>query len=299
VTLEEVACDYCGNRVHRVVASVPDRNASGRGALYDVVRCSQCGLVFTNPRPPAEQIAGLYAAGYFPFERLSGASAWLDRFLRRRSAAKLAKLAGGVGSALEVGCGRGRFLETLVERGWKATGIEPDPEAAATARAAGLGVLTGTLDEAAVEGSYDVVVMRHALEHVPSPRLCLQRCAELVTPGGHLFLSLPNFDSLERRILGRWWGDYDIPRHLYHFSRPTLEPLLGASGFAVESIRTSATPNSWVWALHHWLTSTGFHALARHCSPNAALVMGVFLPLSLATAALGRGSRLNVVARRL
>src|SRR5206468_7680879 len=74
----------------------------------------------------------------------------------------------------------------------------------------------------------------HSLEHLPSPEKVLERAAALLRPGGWIFVSLPNLDSLQaRRFRQRWYGFDDVPRHLFHFSTRSLDRLLVESGFEI------------------------------------------------------------------
>ena len=63
------------------------------------------------------------------------------------------------------------------------------------------------------DGVFDAVIMRHVVEHFHSPRSVLKRSADHLRPGGLIFISTPNFDSLDRRVFGANWYDYDTPRH--------------------------------------------------------------------------------------
>ena len=48
----------------------------------------------------------------------------------------------------------------------------------------------------------------------------------LLAPGGVLIIAVPNYESDDARYYGAYWAAYDVPRHLYHFSRQSMEQLL-------------------------------------------------------------------------
>ncbi|GAB2191360.1 bifunctional 3-demethylubiquinone 3-O-methyltransferase/2-octaprenyl-6-hydroxy phenol methylase [Sessilibacter sp. MAH1] len=101
---------------------------------------------------------------------------------------------------LDVGCGGGILSEALAFRGAEVTAIDLSPAALEVARLHALesGV---TIDyrkitaEELVEThkeTFDVVTCMEMLEHVPNPASVVQACADLVKPGGFLFLSTIN-----------------------------------------------------------------------------------------------------------
>jgi SAM-dependent methyltransferase len=82
------------------------------------------------------------------------------------------------------------------------------------------------------EGSFEVVTFWHVLEHLPRSQKVLERVRRLLSPGGWVFISLPNLNSLQARLFRRYWYAFDdVPRHLYHFAPRPLEILLGEQDF--------------------------------------------------------------------
>lgn len=127
------------------------------------------------------------------------------------------------GRALDVGCGDGKFLDRLQDRGWDTYGIEPSTDIAFD-RHHRLEALPG-------DGRFDFVVLHHVLEHVTDPADLLGRVASATREGGSLFISVPRLDTLPRHrdfkycINGR--------NHPICFSETCLCGLLARAGFAV------------------------------------------------------------------
>src|SRR5204863_6678744 len=118
-------------------------------------------------------------------------------------------------------------------------------EACAVARGQEVDAREGTLESVDFgQGSFDAVVMRHSLEHVPGPMADLGRVFRLLRPGGLLAISVPNFDSWERRRFGSAWFHLDLPRHRTHFTPYSLRLALSTSGFDVLSVETSGDAGS-------------------------------------------------------
>jgi SAM-dependent methyltransferase len=134
---------------------------------------------------------------------------------------------------LDVGCSYGFFLDSARQRGWTVTGVEPAATPAAHAKGEyGLDVHVGLLEDAGLQAaSYDVVTIRHVLEHVPDPLDTLLQAHRLSASNGLLLVAVPNFGSLPARWLGRDWWWIDPPTHLTYFEQYTLANMLERAGF--------------------------------------------------------------------
>jgi SAM-dependent methyltransferase len=137
------------------------------------------------------------------------------------------------GRVLDVGCATGLFLHEMALAGWDAAGVELTASAAEFARRRfGLEVFQGTLIDAPyAQASFDVMTFWDVLEHTFSPTDELRHASWLLRRNGILALSVPNWDSFDRGLFGRYWQGLDTPRHLYVFSRATLTRLLTEAGF--------------------------------------------------------------------
>lgn len=183
----------------------------------------------------------------------------LSRLLRRRGAmifgpGPLPPAVPG-GRALDVGCGNGAWLLKLASLGWQVEGVEFSPTACAAARAAGLDVFYGSLEEAALPtGRFDVVRIWQTLEHLPDPAVTLQEAARLLRPGGRLLVGVPNAGGWLARAWGRRWFDLDVPRHLWHFTGAGLRRLVAGAGLQVESAGYGFYGGyTLLWCLQYWL----------------------------------------------
>lgn len=149
-------------------------------------------------------------------------------------------------TALELGCATGRFLETLRRRGWEASGVDLVEAPVRQARTRGFDVHLGDLRSAAfAEARFDDVFAWMVIEHLPDPAETLAEIYRIQRPGGWLCFSIPNFASPERRIFGKHWKGYDLPRHLQHFTPGRIRRLLTSSGY--EQIRVIHQPDALNW----------------------------------------------------
>jgi 2-polyprenyl-3-methyl-5-hydroxy-6-metoxy-1,4-benzoquinol methylase len=212
---------------------------------FRLLTCRSCGHIYQNPRPTVAAIDKHYPADYIPFQKAidEEASAWrrFDRgFGRRRRCLAVHRAAGKPGRLLDIGCATGIFLDGMRSLGWQVHGVEPSPGAAEYARQHfGLDVFQGRLEDAGIaDRSLDAVSLWDVLEHVHEPRQVLDEIARILRPGGLVVLSLPNPDSLEARLLGRFWLGWDLPRHLNLFRPLLLNTHLAKRGLVVEAIRS-------------------------------------------------------------
>jgi SAM-dependent methyltransferase len=216
-----------------------------------VLRCGTCGLGYTVPRPSPEELAPYYPDEYVPYQEPSAPTTLRQRLGARIDAARFsAGLRFGAfrgltrsepGRLLDVGCGRGDLAGWFAERGWSVAGVEPADEAVRQAKARGIEMHQGTLDDAPwPPESFDAVTFNHALEHVPDPQLTLRLAAAIVRPGGLVVVSVPNFGAWQRRLFGSAWFPLDLPRHLQHFDRVSLPRMASAAGLEPLEVRTTS-----------------------------------------------------------
>lgn len=238
---EDVGCPLCGSRQSVLLIQAPDPQAPADPAEYRVVRCTGCGMAFTNPRPTAETIGLAYPVEYGPHQGVKQTARrrhwWSRPMARWRGRRELAWQ--GQGRLLDFGCGAGSFLLRMHEAGWRVVGLDASPAVVQRIRGElGLPALLGALPHPELPAeSFDVVTMWQALEHVHNPLAVLQAARRLLVPGGRLIVAVPNLDSAPFRWFGRDWFGLDLPRHLSHFTPETLRHIVERAGFRVEQIR--------------------------------------------------------------
>jgi SAM-dependent methyltransferase len=218
----------------------------GSAERFQAVRCARCGTARLDPRPPAEEMGRYYTATTYARAEdestgdASELAARLDEYNRRLAArTDLGAGEGVVRRALDVGCGDGRFLCAMAERGWDVEGLETDPVAAALARKR----TGGTVHEAPLEAlalpenHFGLVSLLHVLEHVPEPRETLAAARRALAPGGTLLIAVPNAGSFEAALFRSVWYPLDLPRHYWGFTPHTLVRLAETCGFSVRGVK--------------------------------------------------------------
>ena len=77
-----------------------------------------------------------------------------------------------------------------------------------------------------IQGPYDVITLWHVLEHVTDLNGTIEQLRKILAENGTIFIALPNLNSPDASNYKQHWAAYDVPRHLWHFSRKTLHMLL-------------------------------------------------------------------------
>jgi SAM-dependent methyltransferase len=140
------------------------------------------------------------------------------------------------GGLLDIGAGTGAFLEAAKKNGWDVCGVEPSKMAARSARNKGLDILE-RIDDLDTDAFFDAITLWHVLEHLPDLEEAVRKIKRLLKPGGVLVVAVPNHLSFDAKYYGSFWAGYDVPRHLWHFSKKSLPPL-----FEPELLSASVRP---------------------------------------------------------
>ena len=233
---------------------------------HPIVRCGGCGLVYVHPKPPEEDLPGLYGAYH---ARDGGKEAGWNRLMGeifREAADHLdaSRFGPGCPRLLDVGCGYGGFVSMMRDRGWDAEGVDPSPATVAAASAKGIPVHLGTLDGfSSSGGGYRAITMFYVLEHLFDPMSSLRKVFGLLDPGGVLLVRVPDTTPIVRLLspFGLGAGLYDPPFHLFDFPPPVLTRMLAEAGFG--RIRTFPGRNTVPPRIVPRLATMLFGALAR------------------------------------
>ena len=268
---EQIACPLCGGTRSDVALRGGD-HVLHEPVELTIVRCADCKLCYLNPRPLLSRLGAYYPQDYHAHRAQNGdivgdktsvrirklllrklyarperkpsavAGAFASALLAMRGSERLGAglpVSGEEGKLLDFGCGHGKLLRRMREVGWDVAGLDFSEQAVNAVRASGLTAYQGTLPHPQVApGSFDAIVMEHALEHVPDPLAVLRAARDVLRPGGTLLIHVPNFNAWEVHRFGEYAIQIDLPRHLLHFEPATLAKILETAGFADVKTRT-------------------------------------------------------------
>jgi len=136
---------------------------------------------------------------------------------------------------LDIGAGTGDFLLKASSEGFKISGIEPNEKARSNAAKKGL-QLYKDISEVKNQ-TFDIITLWHVLEHLPNLEKQLQIIESVLEKDGVLVVAVPNYKSFDATYYGAHWAAYDVPRHLWHFSKTSICRLFDKHKMEVVSIK--------------------------------------------------------------
>jgi 2-polyprenyl-3-methyl-5-hydroxy-6-metoxy-1,4-benzoquinol methylase len=297
-------CPVCGAPRTDHAFQASDLALRAVAGQFSYRKCSVCGSVFAAPQPDDISLAEAYSNSYGNYRTEPSLIERLATPLTNPEVRRFMRHADRRGNLIELGAGNGRFLERLRRCGWAGPlqGIEFDARVAATTTVrTGFYVRSGNLDhETLPEQSYDVIVMRHVIEHLRQPAATLEMVFRTLRPGGLLFIGTPDAGALCARVFGQHWWGYEVPRHLVIFSRTALNFVLNRVGFRVIDCWSGFAPQMWSASLGLLLADKQAPQVLRGLITSMAnpVTMAAFSVVSALEVAAGRSTMLSVVARR-
>ncbi|WP_299156267.1 class I SAM-dependent methyltransferase [uncultured Tenacibaculum sp.] len=135
---------------------------------------------------------------------------------------------------LDVGAGTGDFLKVCKKNDWNTYGIEPSDKARKIATEKDIN-LKQDISELKNE-LFDVITLWHVLEHIPNLIEYIDQLKKLLKPNGVLLIAVPNYKSYDAEYYKEHWAAFDVPRHLWHFSKESIQKLFSQVNMNVEKI---------------------------------------------------------------
>lgn len=137
-------------------------------------------------------------------------------------------------SLLDIGAGTGDFLQLARSRGFEVYGMEPN--AKARQLGAQKGIYLAPDWEGLAQRKYRFITLWHVLEHLPDLEDRIRDMVSLLEDDGTLVVAVPNFRSHDAKYYGSHWAGYDVPRHLWHFSKRSIARLFAKEGMEITGI---------------------------------------------------------------
>lgn len=239
-------CPYCKSTSTKQIFS-STYNADGlflNKTKVGLFSCQNCHFYFTEP-PICSALNSFdqYETGVYKSSnaRLSIVVDKIHYVFIDYKINKILKISGtNKSNLLDIGCGKGRFLSRILKKGWKCTGLEPSKGQAEFAiKRYGLEVVIGTVDDINLQDKvFDVITSWHVLEHLSDPNDFMVCINKLLKQNGLLVIEVPNILSWQAKLGKNHWFHLDMPRHLFHYSKNSINLLLEMAGFNILKIET-------------------------------------------------------------
>ncbi|PCI32590.1 MAG: methyltransferase [Flavobacteriaceae bacterium] len=218
---------------------------------FELVFHDQYDMLITRPQPKKDKLGGYYKSENY-ISHTDSNKTLIDKVYQlvkkhtiKGKVNSINKYKRGGKQLLDIGCGTGEFLLSCKNDGWNVIGVEPNPDANAltVAKIGDENSIFKSLDDVISLHSntkFDVITMWHVLEHVPNLEETVKNLSNLLTKNGVLLVAVPNFRSFDAVYYGEYWAAFDVPRHLWHFSRAAITDL-----FIKEGLKLSETRPMW------------------------------------------------------
>lgn len=223
-------CLLCGGFLTVIYSGIS--SSYDRNNRYSIGQCEKCRLCQTFPRVTRMNLDSIYSEVY---------AYDLHEAIRPEKSFRAARLVNLFGIpqadsiALEIGCGEGILLKYLQSRGIQIFGCELDKSSTEKAnrslgdkRVENLQVEV-YLQEVKIKPDY--VYISHTLEHLENPLKVMQILHSLCRPNTKIIIAVPNISNVRWWFFPRKWGYWQVPLHVTHFSRESLNQLLRDAGF--------------------------------------------------------------------
>lgn len=236
-----VKCILCGSNKFKVLFD------TGKAQVHRIVKCSICNLIYANPQ--TDNVTNVEKKHFNPVKAnpdLDPDLSWFTpedhQYLRKQflQLSDYARIIDFVekkdkGIFLEIGSYAGIFLNEAKKRGWDVIGIEPlEIPALYAEKHYGIKVIREYFERSGlVDGSIDVIVSCHVIEHVQDPSYFVNKSFSLLKPTGIMVIETPAYDSITYKILKHRERSMRCDGHLFFFTTKTLTKLVEDQGFKV------------------------------------------------------------------
>ena len=235
-------CLVCNSQSHESSFRIKD-HLTGKND-FDILRCLECGFLFTQNPPSEQAIEEYYDEGEYisHSDTKKGLINILFHFTRNVMLCRknnIVRHATGIktGTLLDIGCGTGYFASFMKGKGWNVTGVEPNEKARDFAVSNfSLKVVPGIESRDIQDHHFDCITLWHVLEHSHDPVKYFNFIRRSLKPGAVCIIAMPNCGSFDAKHYKEYWAAWDVPRHLWHFSPEVFKTFAERNGFEITGI---------------------------------------------------------------
>ena len=223
------------NAIHFL--NVKDHSVSQE--TFELVHDKNLDMLITHPQPSLDKLPSYYESVDYISHTDGNKSLFEKMYQFVKSIALKNKLnlinsESQRGKILDIGAGVGDFLSVAKKDGWEIIGVEPSEKAKAIAKNKGVTFVESLND--LENNSFDVITMWHVLEHVPDLENQIKELKRLIKPSGTIIIAVPNFNSFDAKYYGSFWAAYDVPIHLWHFSKTAIKKLFAKENLELQKV---------------------------------------------------------------
>ncbi|WP_242535698.1 class I SAM-dependent methyltransferase [[Muricauda] lutisoli] len=215
------------------------KDFSVSGEHFELHRDEELDMLVTKPQP--QNLAPYYESENY-ISHTDSQTSFTDRLYQlvkrknlRNKGQLLVNQIDTPKNLLDLGAGTGDFLITAQNSGFKVSGVEPNDKARKLAEQKGVHLFSGLVD--VPNQKYQAITLWHVLEHLPDLDQQIKRLVNLLEEDGVLVIAVPNFKSYDAKHYKSHWAAFDVPRHLWHFSKTSIAKLFAPHQMEVIKIK--------------------------------------------------------------
>lgn len=212
------------------------KDFSVSGEVFELLYNPDYDMLITHPQPSIQDLPRYYESDDY-ISHTDGKRTLFEKlyhFVKKialNNKLSLINSCGEKGNLLDIGAGTGDFLSVAKNNGWNIIGIEPSDKAKTIAINKGVTFVDQISNIA--DNSIDVVTMWHVLEHVPDLEHQISELKRIIKPNGSIIIAVPNFNSYDANHYKEYWAAFDVPIHLWHFSKTAIQKLFNEKNLSL------------------------------------------------------------------
>lgn len=237
-----MSCPICNYNLVKVLKTKCRDQYFNLEGEFSIVKCKSCNFVYTNPYITGSDLFKYYPDNYAPYNEENVHLSSVNKIsklnkirtkLLPNSPHLIPSILPQNSNILEIGCSHGSFLLSLKQKfpNIYLTGIELNKVAADIASSKGFEIINTPFENIDFNKKFDFIFLWMVFEHLPFPQIAIDKFDEITNTNAEVIFSIPNLDSIEYKIFGKYAQHVDIPRHLNFFTHEVLIELFNKRGF--------------------------------------------------------------------
>ena len=230
---ENINCNLCNSNDYD---KITDKGKFGIPS--HVVLCKNCGLGYLNPRWTKESYGHFYK---YEYDRLYRPDLDKGTSLNSKEKNPIVVRLKEYGlfpeqarNILDIGSGEGANLRTFktIFNQSRLFAIEPSIESHKVLKNLGVEVIDTDVEsswEDGLTGKFDIIIMRHVLEHFSDPLLVLKKVNQVLSPKGILYIAVPNSLSPYQNLEKSWFRNV----HTFYYNKYTITNMLHKENLSI------------------------------------------------------------------
>ena len=204
---------------------------------YNIHKCKACHTGFTIPKLSKKNLNKLYSNNIYrntKGERFKSIFQKIFDYFNLLKAYKLNLLLNKQSNILDVGCGDGKILSFLKQKGHNVIGTEYKIKKNSILVNNKKIPIYSNKKALHKKNKYDLIILAHVLPHLHDVNKIINKIKISLKNTGLVYISMPNFSSTQSKLSKSNWFHLDIPRHIYHFSDKTFIKYMHKKKFSLK-----------------------------------------------------------------